>query len=170
MAGRHRPVSKFGQVDWRWLQLTQNSWNHDEWRKTVSNPGLTNSLIRARINKQPPLLTSWFPTSTLWMQSFLYPSGCTEIIFYKPSPGTKLFFQCLLFGTDFFHWYSCFSGWELKLRPYLQYRVSVYTQFLKWRTRKFNFRSYVLNLLLINISFCLSKVDSPGIDLSASHF
>ena len=29
------------------------------------------------------------------------------------------FFQCLQFGTDFLLWYSCFPGWELKLRPSL---------------------------------------------------
>ena len=54
------------------------------------------------------------------------------------------------FHVDCLTWtffgYSCFPGWQLKLRPYLQYRVSVYTQFLKWRTSKFNFHSYVLNL------------------------
>ena len=71
-------------------------------------------------------------------------------------------FQCLLFGTDFFLWYSCFLGWEVKIHPHPQYRVSVYTLFLKWRTRKFNFRSYVLSLVKINISFCLSKVGSMG--------
>ena len=53
---------------------------------------------------------------TLWLQSFLYPSDGTEIFFYKLSPGMD-FFQCLLFGTDFFLWYSCILGWELKLRP-----------------------------------------------------
>ena len=32
---------------------------------------------------------------------FFLPFRVTDIIFYKPSPGTE-FFQCLLFGTDFF--------------------------------------------------------------------
>ena len=29
--------------------------------------------------------------------------------------------------TDFFLWYSCFPGWELKLLSHPQYKVSVYT-------------------------------------------
>ena len=41
----------------------------------------------------------------------------------------------------------------------------IYT-FLKWRSRKFNFRSYVLNLVKISITFCLSKVRSSGSDFS----
>ena len=57
------------------------------------------------------------------------------------------YFPYLLFGTDFFLGYSYFPGCELKLCPYLTYRVSVYTQFLKRRTRKLNFCSYVLNLV-----------------------
>ena len=48
-------------------------------------------------------------------------------------------------------------------------RVSVYTLSLKRRTMKLNFRSYILNLVKINISFFLSKVGSPGADLSANH-
>ena len=44
-----------------------------------------------------------------------------------------------------------------------------YTQFLKRRTRKFNFRSYVLNLVKINIRFHLSKIGNPGADLSTNH-
>ena len=78
-------------------------------------------------------------------------------------------------------WHSLFSlvlvfpGLRIELRPYIQYRVVyiyiyiciyIYTQFLKLRTRKFNFRSYLLNEVSINISFCLSKVGSPEADLS----
>ena len=40
-------------------------------------------------------------------------------------------------------------------------RECIYTV-LKRRTRKFNFRCYVLNIVKINISFYLSKVGSPG--------
>ena len=39
---------------------------------------------------------------------------------------------------------------------------------VKRRTRKFNFHSYVLNLVQINRNVCLSKVGSPGADLLAS--
>ena len=77
-------------------------------------------------------------------------------------------FSMFTVWTDFFLCYSCFLGWELKLCLYLQYRVSVYTLFLKRRTRKFIFRSYVLNVIKINISFFLSNVGSPGVDLSTS--
>ena len=37
---------------------------------------------------------------------FCYPRFGTEIIFYIPSPGPEVF-PCLLFGTNFFLWYSC---------------------------------------------------------------
>ena len=42
--------------------------------------------------------------------------------------------------------------------PHLQYWVSVYTQFLKQTTRKFNVHSYVLNLVQINISFIFQRL------------
>ena len=77
----------------------------------------------------------------------------------------NFFFQCLLFGTDFFL-VLVFPGLRIEA-PTLS-TVSAYT-FLKQRTRKLNFRSYLLNLVKINISYCLSKVDSPEVDLSASH-
>ena len=54
---------------------------------------------------------------TLWLWSFLLPSNWHEVNFYKPSLDTDFLFQCLSFETDFFLWYSCFLGWELKLRP-----------------------------------------------------
>ena len=47
-----------------------------------------------------------------------------------------------------------------------QYRVTVYTVFFKQRTSRFNFHSYVLTIIKINISF-FSKVGSPGVNLSA---
>ena len=37
----------------------------------------------------------------LTVEFFFIPFRSTKIIFYKPSPGTE-FFQCLVFGTDFF--------------------------------------------------------------------
>ena len=38
-------------------------------------------------------------------------------------------FQCLLFGMDFFLWYSCFPGWDLKLRPIHSTGFVIYTFF-----------------------------------------
>ena len=63
-----------------------------------------------------------------------------------------------------------FLGLRIELCPYLQYWVSVYTQLLKRRTRKFNFRSFVLQPSIdINISFYLSKVGSPSQGLFIGH-
>ena len=126
----------------------------------------TKTLILKLLHQSMCLHLSINPLAAEYL--FLIPSRDTEIISYKPSPGMD-FFQCLLFGTDFFLWYSCFPGWEMKLLPYLQYRVSVSTLILKRGTRIFSFHSYVLYIVKINISFCLSKVGSPGADLSASH-
>ena len=61
------------------------------------------------------------------------------------------------------------SGLRIAALSHSQYRVSVYTciyTFLKRKISRFNFRSYVLNLVKINISFFLSKVESLGTDLS----
>ena len=60
-----------------------------------------------------------------------------------------------------------FSGLRIEAPPHPQYRVSVYTLF-KAETSRFNFCSYVLNLVKINISFFLSKAGSPGANLSAA--
>ena len=60
-------------------------------------------------------------TLTLWLRSFSgYPSGGTEIIFYKPSSGTNFPFQCQLFGMDFF------PGVRNVALSHLQYSLSVY--------------------------------------------
>ena len=88
-----------------------------------------------------------------------------EIIFYKPSPGTD-FSQCLLFGTDFFLLYSCFSGWELKLRPYLQYGV-VYIHFFKAENQEIQFPLLCTKPSKDKQVFS-SKDGSPRVDLSAS--
>ena len=74
------------------------------------------------------VLTIWELLCIKHLGVFCYPSRGTKIIFDITSPGTEVF-PCLMFGTDF-SWYSCFPRWELKFRSYLQYRVSVYTQFL----------------------------------------
>ena len=47
-------------------------------------------------------------TVLLW--SFFATLQGHEDNFHKPSPGTDFLFQCLLFGMDFFLWYSCFPG------------------------------------------------------------
>ena len=100
---------------------------------------------------------------------FLNPSGGMEIIFYIPSPGTEFLFECLLFGMDFFVWYSCFPGWELKLRPYLQYRVSIYTQFFKRENQEIKFPLLCTKLSKDKHKFLSFKVGSPGVDLLASY-
>ena len=80
------------------------------------------------------------------------PFGCVGFLLLPSSwHGDNFLHICtwhwVYFSMDFSLGYSCFPGWELKLCPYLQYSVSVYTQFLKRRTRKFNFCFYVLNLV-----------------------
>ena len=72
-------------------------------------------------------------------------------------------------------WHDLFSvvltfPWLRTEAPlHLLYAVSVSTNLLKRGTRKLNFCSYVLNLVLKNISFHLSKIGSPEVDLSAIH-
>ena len=66
-----------------------------------------------------------------------------------------------------------FSGLRIEALSLSTVQDKCIHPFLKRRTRKFNFRSYVLNLIKtkivntdvkINISFFLSMVDSPGAD------
>ena len=63
-----------------------------------------------------------------------------------------------------------FPGQKIEAPPLstVQSKCILYT-FLKLRTSRFNFRSYVINLVMVNISCFLSKVGSPGADLSAFH-
>ena len=68
----------------------------------------------------------------------------------------------------FFSFVLTFPGLRIEdPTPSIVQGKSIYT-FFKRRTRKYNFRSYVLNLVKINISFCLSKVGRHGTDLSIS--
>ena len=67
--------------------------------------------------------------------------------FCNPAIGMKIIFKFFTYlhlawvfsmftvCTDFFLWYSCFLGWEMKLRSYLHYRVTIYIKILKRRTR-----------------------------------
>ena len=106
-----------------------------------------------------------FPSGVTWQQSvnplaavFFIPfRGQGDNFFYKPSPDTEFFFNVYCLAQNF-SLVLMFPG--LRINIYLQYResvytqvLSVYTQLLKWRTRKFNFQSYILNLVKINISF-----------------
>ena len=61
---------------------------------------------------------------------------------------------------DLFLWYSCFQNWS---SSYLQYKINVLYPFFKRRTRKFIFRSYVLNLVKINLSFFFQRLVVPGL-------
>ena len=94
-------------------------------------------LVRLQLKSQRPL-----ECLTLWLQTFFIPFRGVEIIFYKSSSGTEFFFK--FYGL---FWYSHFPGCELKLCPYLQYKISVYTKFFKRRVTTLNFCSYVLNLV-----------------------
>ena len=88
----------------------------------------------------------------------------TGIIFYIPSSGTYFFHVMfstnVLFGTLVLR-----AENEAPPLSIVQGRC-IYTIF-KAGNQGFNFRFYVLNLVQINISFCLSKVGSPRADLSA---
>ena len=101
---------------------------------------------------------------TVWLRSFFIPFRGTEIIFYIPSPGTE-FFSFLLWHRLL--WYSCFPGWELKLFPYLQYRVSVYT-LSKAENQEIQFPLLYTKPIKDKHKFFLSKVGSSGADLSAN--
>ena len=96
----------------------------------------------------------------LWLWSFLYPPLGTALIFtnlHLAWTGMDIFNVYCLARTFFFGPHvSRIENWSSTL-----IHSTVYT-LLKWRTRKFNFRSYVLNLVKINIRFFLSKVGSPG--------
>ena len=98
---------------------------------------------------------------TLWLWSFFpLPFSGTKIIFKNPHRARTFFFNvyCLAW-TFFFGTHVSRAGNWSSLSPNPRY--SVYTRFLKQRTSRFIFRSYVLNVVKIKISFCVSKVGSP---------
>ena len=61
-----------------------------------------------------------------------------------------------------------FARLKIEVPPLSTVQVKCIYTILKRRTRKFNFSFYVLNLIKINIRFCLSKVGSPEADISAN--
>ena len=105
---------------------------------------------------------------TLWLQSLFIPFRGTVIIFLHALTWLGLF-------SMFTVWYRLlslvlmFSGLRIEALPHLQYRVSVYTLFLKRRTRKFYFRLLCTKPSKDKHKFFLSKVGSPSADLSANH-
>ena len=91
--------------------------------------------------------------------------GCISSIYISLNWYSLLHFAvcqllCWAFLFSLVFMFSLFSGLRIEASFHPQYRVSVYTLFLKRRTSRFNFRSYVLNLVKINMFF-LSKVGSP---------
>ena len=102
-------------------------------------------------------------TLTVWLLFFLLPSAGHEIIFYVPSSGTE-FFSMFTVQHGLFSLVLMFPELRFEVLPLF----TAQGKSIKRRTRKFNFRSYVLNPVQINISFCLSNVGSPEAKLSAS--
>ena len=108
---------------------------------------------------------------TFWLWSFfLLPSNWHEDHFLHTFTWFFTLFLIITVWHGPFFWYSSFMVFAFQFIPYLKYRVSVYTTFLKRRTRKLNFQPYVLNLIQINTSFHLSKVGSPEAILSAIRY
>ena len=97
---------------------------------------------------------------------FSLPFRGMEIFFTNPHLARTFFVNVYCSAWTFIFGSHVFWAEDWSSTP-STYRVSVYTLFLKQRARKFNFCSYVLNLVKINISCCLSKVGSPGADLLA---
>ena len=103
-----------------WNRLSGPAWNNDDaiqerWRYTEC---ITTSLT----SQLYCIFTQTWGTRevtnlTIWRQSSIYTlQGHGVNFFYKTFTWHGLFLK-LLFGTDFFLWYSCFPGWELKLLP-----------------------------------------------------
>ena len=91
---------------------------------------------------------------TLWLQSFfLLPFTEHGVNFVQTFTWRGLYFFMFTVWHEFCS-LVLFLGWELKLSPYSQYRVR--------RTSRFYFRSYVLNLVKINISFFFQRLAVHG--------
>ena len=124
-----------GQIPWQkimWLDFTYRR--------------MTNSCIYVLWRKTP---------LTLWLRSFFcYPSLGTELISVQSCTCHGLFFQCLLFGMNFFFGAHVSRAENWSSAP-------IYT-YLKRRISRLNFRSYVLNLVKINISFFFQRLVDPG--------
>ena len=82
--------------------------------KHALDPGLT-WLMKQCGDVLSPFITDIF--NPLAAEFFHYPSGGTEIIFYKPSPGTNFLFQCLLFWRGFFSLILMFPGLRIYAVP-----------------------------------------------------
>ena len=98
---------------------------------------------------------------TLWLQSFLYPSVGTKIIFYKPSMAWN-FFSMFTIWHGYFSLVLMFHGLRIDAPPISTVQSKCIYTFLKPKIRKFDFCSYVLNLVKINISFVFQRMLVPG--------
>ena len=97
---------------------------------------------------------------TLWPWSFFatFQLACRSFFTYLDL--ARSFFIVIVWHGTFL--YSSFVVLAFQFLSYLKCMVSIiYTQFLKQRTRKLNFRPCVLNLVQIHITCHLSKVGSP---------
>ena len=88
---------------------------------------------------------------TLWLQRFLYPSLGTELIFYKPSPGTDIF-PMFTIWHGLFSLVLVFTGLRIEAPPPSTVQDKCIYTFLKLKASRFHFSSYVLNLVMIHIS------------------
>ena len=151
----------------RAIDVMQSNRHHTHNTFVLQSIQLTCLSCYIHIHRRSILIHAVSSKVTLWLQSFFsYPSLGIELIFYKTSPGIDFLFQCLLFDTDYFDTHvSRVENWS---SAPIHSTELVYIHFLKWITSLFNFRSYVLNIVKININCCLSKFDSPWADLSAT--
>ena len=133
-------------------------------RKTSIKQILAISAYVGRYGKQTNILQCL----TLWLQRFFqYPSLSTELNFLQNLHLARTFFSMFTVQHRLFSLVLMFSGTRIKAPPHPQYGVSVYTHFLKQRTNRFSFHTYVLNLVKIYKILFLSKGRSPGVDLLA---
>ena len=105
---------------------------------------------------------------TLWLKSFsMLPSNWHGDNFFTNPHQSGLSFSMFTVLHRLLSLVLMFPGLPIEAPPQSTVQGKCIYTFFKQKTRKFNFRSYVLNLIKMNISFCLSKVGSPGADLSA---
>ena len=96
---------------------------------------------------------------TVWLRSISYTLQGMEIIFTKLHLAQTFFFNVYCWARTF-SLVLMFPRLRIEAPPLCTVQGKCINTFLKQRTRKLNFHSFVLNLVKIKISFFLSIVGS----------
>ena len=129
-------------------------------RHVISFTNISNKIINDKSLTHIAMYVNCHLTLLLWR--FLLSFAGHGVNFLQTFTWHGISFSIFIVCHGLFSLVLMFSGLRIEPPFHPQYRVSIYTLLLKQRASRFNFRSYVLNLVKINKFFFFQRFVVQG--------